>query len=89
MNKWMSVVLFCNFKVENMYLDARGLRCPMPLLKLKQALHSLAVGDILTISTTDPVSQRDFVVFLGQSKHQLLLSEQRGDEFYFEIKKGG
>ncbi len=71
-----------------MYLDARGLRCPMPLLKLKQALHSLAIGDILTVSTTDAVSQRDFVVFLGQTKHQLMLSEQRGDEFYFEIKKG-
>ncbi len=49
----------------------------------------LAVGDILTVSTTDPVSQRDLVVFLGQSKHQLLLNEQRGDEFYFEIRKGG
>jgi|JI8StandDraft_1071087.scaffolds.fasta_scaffold167953_2 tRNA 2-thiouridine synthesizing protein A len=88
MNGKAGVVLFCNFKVENMYLDARGLRCPMPLLKLKQALHGLAVNDILTVSTTDAVSQRDFVVFLGQTKHQLLLSEQRGDEFYFEIKKG-
>ena len=56
-----------------MYLDARGLRCPMPLLKLKQALHGLAVDDILTVR---------------QTKHQLLLSEQRGDEFYYEIKKG-
>ena len=33
-----------------MYLDARGLRCPMPLLKLKQALHGLAVDDILTVT---------------------------------------
>ena len=72
-----------------MYLDARGLRCPMPLLKLKQALHGLEVGEILTVSTTDAVSQRDFVVFLGQTKHQLLLNEQRGDEFYFEVRKGG
>lgn len=88
MNKQVSVVLFCYFKVKNMYLDARGLRCPMPLLKLKQALHGLAVGDILTVNTTDSVSQRDFVVFLGQSKHQLLLNEQRGDEFYFKIRKG-
>ncbi|MDO8417459.1 MAG: sulfurtransferase TusA family protein [Agitococcus sp.] len=72
-----------------MYLDARGLHCPMPLLKLKQALHGLEVGEILTVSTTDAVSQRDFVVFLGQTKHQLLLNEQRGDEFYFEVRKGG
>jgi tRNA 2-thiouridine synthesizing protein A len=55
-----------------MYLDARGLRCPMPLLKLKQALHGLAVDDVLSVSTTDPVSQRDFVVFLGQSKTSII-----------------
>lgn len=88
MNKRTSVVLFCNQKGGNMYLDARGLRCPMPLLKLKQALHGLAVDDVLSVSTSDPISQRDFVVFLGQTKHQLLINEQRGDEFYFEIRKG-
>jgi tRNA 2-thiouridine synthesizing protein A len=71
-----------------MDLDARGLRCPLPLLKLKQALHSLQKDDILSVTTTDPVSQRDFMVFLRQTEHQLLLQEQRGDEFYFEIRKG-
>ncbi len=72
-----------------MHLDARGLRCPLPLLKLKQALHSLPVNDVLSVTTTDPVSQRDFIVFLKQTKHRLLLQEQRGDEYYFEIKKEG
>lgn len=72
-----------------MYLDARGLRCPLPLLKLKQALHSLTTDDVLSVTTTDPVSQRDFIVFLKQTPHQLLVQEQRGEEFYFEIKKGG
>jgi len=71
-----------------MYLDARGLRCPLPLLKLKQALHSLKTDDILTVMTTDAVSQRDFIVFLRQTPHQLLVQEQRDDAFYFEIKKG-
>lgn len=70
-----------------MHLDARNLRCPMPLLKLKQALHGMPVGEVLTVATTDPVSQRDFVAFLKQTSHQLLVMEQRGDEFYFEIRK--
>ena len=42
-------------------LDARGLRCPMPLLKLKQSLHQMNAGEVLTVMTTDPISQRDFV----------------------------
>lgn len=70
-----------------MHLDARGLRCPMPLLKLKQALHAMPSNEVLTVLTSDPVSQRDFVAFLKQTSHQLLVLEQKGDDFYFEIKK--
>ncbi|HMU86935.1 MAG TPA: sulfurtransferase TusA family protein [Agitococcus sp.] len=68
-------------------LDARGLRCPMPLLKLKQSLHQMNAGEVLTVMTTDPISQRDFVVFLRQSPHQLLSMHQEQDVFYFQIEK--
>lgn len=71
-----------------MHLDARHLRCPMPLLKLKQALHAMPANEVLTVLTSDPVSQRDFVAFLKQTQHQLLVMEPQGDEFYFEIRKG-
>ncbi|PTQ88258.1 sulfurtransferase TusA family protein [Agitococcus lubricus] len=71
-----------------MLLDARGLRCPMPLLKLKQALHQMAVNEVLTVMTSDPVSERDFVVFLKQSPHQLLKQAHVEQDFVFEIKKG-
>lgn len=69
-------------------LDARGMRCPMPLLKLKQSLHQMNVGEVLTVMTTDPISQRDFVVFLQQTKHQLLAIREEQQVFYFEIEKG-
>ena len=69
-------------------LDARGLRCPMPLLKLKQSLHQLNVGEVLTVMTTDPVTQRDFVAFLQRSPHSKLSATQQNEDFIFEIKKG-
>lgn len=70
-------------------LDARGLRCPMPLLKLKQALHGLTAGEEIEVWTTDPASVRDFQAFLRQSGHQLLdMNEGEGEtEFYFLIRK--
>ncbi|HEX5277459.1 MAG TPA: sulfurtransferase TusA family protein [Fluviicoccus sp.] len=70
-----------------MLLDARGLRCPMPLLKLKQALHGLPPGAALTVLTTDPGSQRDFPAFLRQGGHTLVSQEAQDGEFRFEIRK--
>lgn len=68
-------------------LDARGLRCPLPLLKLKQALHGMAAGEEIEVWTTDPGAVRDFQAFLRQAGHQLLdLSESPG-ECYFLIRK--
>lgn len=69
-------------------LDARGMRCPMPLLKLKQSLHQLNVADVLTVTTTDPASKRDFVAFLQRSPHKLLSMTENETEICFEIQKG-
>lgn len=70
-----------------MLLDARQMRCPMPLLKLKQALHGLPPGAELTVLTTDPGSLRDFEAFLRQAGHELLTVEQGEMEFRFRIRK--
>lgn len=70
-------------------LDARGLRCPLPLLKLKQALHGLPAGAELTVWTTDPGSVRDFQAFLRQSGHTLQELEEGAAEFRFLIRKAG
>ncbi|HET8731470.1 MAG TPA: sulfurtransferase TusA family protein [Moraxellaceae bacterium] len=68
-------------------LDARGLRCPLPLLKLKQGLHGMAPGEAIVIQTTDPGSVRDFQAFLRQSGHELLALEEGDGEYRFHIRK--
>lgn len=68
-------------------LDARGLRCPLPLLKLKQALAGMASGEEIEVDTTDPGSVRDFEAFLRQAGHTLLLSEPQEGGFHFRVRK--
>lgn len=68
-------------------LDARGLRCPMPLLKLKQALHGMTAGEIIEVRTTDAGSVRDFQAFLRQAGHSLLDLQEEESEFFFRIQK--
>ncbi len=65
-------------------LDVRGLNCPMPLLKAKQALNKLEAGAQLQVRATDPGSVRDFEVFAKQSGHLLLSSAvESGDPEVF------
>ncbi len=68
-------------------LDARGLRCPMPLLKLKQALHGMAPAEAIDVWTSDPGSVRDFQSFLRQGGHELLEMREGEKEFFFRIRK--
>lgn len=70
-------------------LDARRLRCPMPLLKLKQALHGMAGTEVIEVWTTDPGSVRDFQAFLRQGGHELLEMREGEAEFFFRIRKAG
>jgi len=68
-------------------LDVCGLRCPMPVLKARQALKALAVGEKLHVIATDPASMDDFRVFVQQTGHKLLHSEQRDALLHFWIEK--
>ena len=68
-------------------LDARGLNCPLPILKAKKMINTLASGDVLKIVSTDPGSVKDFEAFSKQTGHELLKSEENGNEFEFLLKK--
>lgn len=68
-------------------MDARGHRCPMPLLMAKRALNALAAGDQLRVLATDASSIRDFEVFARQSGHSLLAAEDRDGEFHLLLEK--
>lgn len=68
-------------------LDTRGLACPLPLLKAKQALNTMASGETLRVQATDRGSQRDFRSFAEQSGHALLESTEQDGVFTYVIQK--
>ena len=53
-------------------LDAKGLNCPLPILKAKKALSDMASGELLKVVATDPGSVRDFQAFARQTGNDLL-----------------
>jgi tRNA 2-thiouridine synthesizing protein A len=68
-------------------IDAIGLNCPMPLLKLKKALNSLNSADVVKISVTDAAAHLDFGVFCQQVGHDILNVAKNDSVQTFYIKK--
>ncbi|HEX4943028.1 MAG TPA: sulfurtransferase TusA family protein [Usitatibacteraceae bacterium] len=68
-------------------LDARGLNCPLPILKTKKALGDLTTGQVLKVISTDAGSVKDMEAFAKQTGNELLASEPQGKEFVFFLKK--
>jgi len=68
-------------------LDASGLQCPMPLLKLKQQLNKMQKAQVIRVTTTDAGSIRDFGAFVNQVGHTLMLQKEDAGQFVFVIKK--
>ena len=69
-------------------LDARGLNCPLPILRAKKSINSLDAGQVLRIIATDPGSVKDFEAFCKQTGNELLTSSQNSGEYFFNIRKG-
>lgn len=68
-------------------LDARGLDCPLPILRTKKLLNEMSPAQVLRVVATDPGSVRDFNAFCRQTGHELLQSTQAGAEFVFILRK--
>jgi tRNA 2-thiouridine synthesizing protein A len=73
-----------NFDKE---LDARGLSCPLPILKTKKALNDLASGQVLKIMATDPGSIKDMQAFATQTGNALLSQEEESKTYVFFMRK--
>jgi tRNA 2-thiouridine synthesizing protein A len=73
-----------NFDKE---LDARGLNCPLPILRTKKSLNEIESGHVLKVIATDPGSVKDFAAFAKQTGNELLTSTEAGGEYTFFIKK--
>lgn len=74
------------FDVE---VDASGLNCPLPLLRLKKALMAMASGQVVKVVATDPAAHLDFGVFTEQVGHRIVeyIKESEPDRQIFYIRK--
>ena len=68
-------------------LDARGLNCPLPILRTKKALTAMSSGETLAILSTDPGSVKDMQAFCKQTGHELVATNSNQGEFEFFIRK--
>lgn len=68
-------------------VDARGLNCPLPILKAKKALATIASGQVLKVVATDPGSKRDFEAFARQTGNALLGQSEDGGAWTFYLRR--
>jgi len=68
-------------------IDTSGLNCPLPILRTKKALASMACGQILSVIATDPGSVPDFRAYARQTGNELLLSEEQDGHYLFLLRK--
>jgi len=84
--KW-SLMVMTNDQSVNRILDARGLRCPLPIVKINTAIKEMKVGEIIKIICTDPGSKRDFESWCKKTGNQLLEMTEEDGVFTYIIQK--
>lgn len=70
------------------HLDVKGLKCPLPVLKIQKAMKSVAAGERLMVEATDPLSVIDVPAYCNESGNVLVSQSNEGDIHTFEIEKG-
>ena len=68
-------------------LDAKGLNCPLPILRSKKVLSQLDSGDVLYVISTDSGSVKDFDAFCKQTGNELLESTETDGKYHYYIRK--
>jgi tRNA 2-thiouridine synthesizing protein A len=68
-------------------LDARGLHCPLPVLKAKQRLYELDAGQVLRVLTDDPGSVKDFEAFSRQTGNELVGFQELPEYYCFLLRR--
>ncbi len=69
------------------HLDAKGLNCPLPILKTKVLLNKMNADEVLFVETTDPHSQVDFEAYCARTEHEIIKSELSDGIYRFLIKR--
>lgn len=68
-------------------VDARGLNCPMPILRTRKALREIAIGETLQVLATDPGSLSDFEAFARQTGDELVSAEVLESHFRYVLRR--
>ena len=68
-------------------VDAKGLSCPLPIVKTAQAIKAIAAGQVLEVLATDPGSVKDFAAWSKTTGHELVESTSDGAVYRFVIRK--
>ena len=71
----------------DVFLDARGLVCPMPLIKTRQALMVVEPGATICVLATDPETGADFTAFCEATGHKLVVSDHEDEIYVYVIEK--
>jgi tRNA 2-thiouridine synthesizing protein A len=71
----------------NKEVDARGLNCPLPILKAKKALADMASGELLRVVSTDAGSVRDFQAFSRQTGNELVKQDSANGDFVHVLRR--
>lgn len=68
------------------YLDAKGLSCPLPIVKTKKAMDQLESGQVLEVHVTDKGALKDLPAWVQSSGHELINQEEENGVYKFWIK---
>lgn len=71
----------------NREVDARGLNCPLPILRTKKALNDMESGQLIRVMATDPASVRDFQAFARQTGNELVDHGEADGAFWFMLRR--
>ena len=73
--------------MADLVIDAKGLACPMPLVRAKKGIDSIQPGQTMELQTTDKGSMKDFQAWVKQMNHEMLEIKEEDGVFIFLVKK--
>ena len=68
-------------------IDCRGTYCPMPIIRLRQAIDEVAAGAVIQLLATDPASANDMPAFASNTGHELLSAKEENGVFEYLFRK--
>lgn len=68
-------------------VDARGLLCPTPIIRLSKAVKAVEIGQLVKLLATDPGSEPDLKAWEKQTGNTLVTADREGNEFHFVVRR--